>query len=154
MVIKRKALTLIELITIIVVLGVAIPVLLRMWAEVALRSSRSEAIAEATFYAEELMEEIKSKEFVDPQDRSNPNLGPNSGENQRLDYDDVDDFNGYLDSPAPGYTRRCIVDYVTLNTNIWESSASTTNFKRITVSVLRSEQLAGEVSLVTIVTFY
>lgn len=151
MAIRSKALTLIELIVIIIVLSVAIPVLLRMWADVALRSSRSEAIAEATFYAEELMEEIKSKDFVDPEDRNNPNLGPNSGEGDRSDYDDVDDFNNYLDYPATGYIRRSTVDYVSLNGTIWETSASTTNFKRITVSVSRSERLAGEVSLVTIV---
>lgn len=151
MAIRSKALTLIELIVIIVVLGVAIPVLLRMWADVALRSSRAEAIAEATFYAEELMEEIRSKDFVDPEDRNNPNLGPNSGEGNRSEYDDVDDFNGYLDNPTAGYTRRCTVDYVTLNGTLWVSSAGTTNFKRITVSVSRSERLAGGISLVTIV---
>jgi len=149
---QDKGLTLFEMVTIIVVMGLAIPVLLNMWADVARRSGRSEAIAEATFYAEELMEEIKSKAFEDP--NQTPGFGPESGEGGRLNYDDVDDFNGYSDSPAVGYNRSCVVNYMTLSVSTWVVSGSPTDFKRISVTVSRNDNLASGVSLITIVAAY
>jgi len=145
-----KGLTLFEMVTIIVVMGLVIPVLLNMWADVARKSGRSESMAEATFYAQELMEEIKSKDFADP--TQTPVFGPESGESGRSDYDDVDDFNGYSDPPASSYTRSCVVDYVELSGSTWGAATSPpTDFKRITVTVSRADNLSGNVSLVTIV---
>jgi len=149
---KEKGLTLIEMISIIVILGLAIPVLLNMWADVAWRSSRSEAIAEATFYAQELMEEIRSKDFEDP--NQTPGFGAESGESGRSNYDDVDDFNGYSDAPATGYTRSVAVDYVSLSGTTWAHSVSSTDFKRIVVSVSRTDNFASDVSLITIAAAY
>ena len=148
------------MVTIIVVLGLAIPVLLNMWAGVAWRSGRTEALAEATFYAQELMEEVKSKDFVDPQEPTNTNLGPNGGESSsnKDTFDDVDDFMGCTDSlvttPATGYTRSVVVGYVTLSGNSWVSSGSPTPFKRIQVTVSRTDNLAKDVSLITVVAAY
>lgn len=141
------------MVAVILVLGLTIPVLLTMWADVSWRSARSEQLADATFYAQQLMEEIKSKKFVDPEDPTNTALGPN-GEIYPL-FDDVDDFNGCADSsvttPASGFTRSGVVDYVTLSGTTWIPSGSSTPYKRITVSVSRTDNLVSDVSLVTIV---
>jgi type II secretory pathway pseudopilin PulG len=153
--VKKKGLTLFEMVTIIVVMGLAIPVLLNMWADVGRRSGRSEAMAEATFYAQELMEEIKSKKF-DENDAApwSTTLNHESGETYP-NFDDVDDFNDYPDPLASGYTRSCIVDYVELTGSTWGAATSPpTDFKRITVTVSRTDNLSGNVSLVTIVAGY
>ncbi len=131
-----KGLTIIELAVVIVVLGLAIPPLLTMWADVAWRSSRSEFLADSAFYAQQLMEEIKSKDFVDPDDPNNTNLGPNTGENYP-DFDDADDFNGYSDNPASGYARSVAVNYAWLSGATWTITGSATDYKRITVAVSR-----------------
>lgn len=60
---SKKGFTLMEMLAVIVLMGAAIPPLLTMWADIAWRSGRTEAIADAQFYAQELMEEIKSKSF-------------------------------------------------------------------------------------------
>ena len=151
---RKKAITLIEMVAIIAVVGLAIPPLMLMWQDLSYRSARATAISQATFYAQELMEEIKSKDFVDPDDPTNPALGPN-GETYP-NFDDVDDFNGCTDSrvttPASGYARSVTIDYVSLNTGTdpdsWEASGSPTDYKRITVSV---SHRFGDSSLVTIV---
>jgi prepilin-type N-terminal cleavage/methylation domain-containing protein len=135
--VTRKGLTIIELVVVIVVLGLAIPPLLTMWADVGWRFSRSEFLADSGFYAQALMEEIKSKAFVDPNDPNNTNLGPNAGESYP-NFNDVDDFNGYSDNPASGYTRLVAVDYVSLSNATWINSASATDFKRIIITVSRA----------------
>jgi hypothetical protein len=163
---KKKGLTLFEMVTIIVVMGLAIPVLLNMWADVARRSGRSESIAEAGFYAEELMEEVKSKRF--DQNSTAPwstTLG-REGETYP-NFNDVDDFNGYSDNPATGYNRSCTVGYAVLNGTTWQSCGATSCtvstdctqctaccYKRIQVTVSRTDNLASDVSLVTIVAAY
>ena len=108
---KNGGLTIIELVVVIVVLGLAIPPLLTSWANIGWRSVRSESLADATFYVQALMEEIKSKSF--DENSSSPwssSLGPESGESRTgtgaSAYDDVDDYiisNGPLPN-ASGYT--------------------------------------------------
>ena len=162
--IPQSGITLIEMIAVIVVVGLAIPAILLMWQDLSFRSGRAEVIAQASFYAQELMEEIKSKNFADP--NQTPVFGPESGEGGRSNYDDVDDFNGYSDTSA-GYTRCVTVDYVELSAGTWTGNCTpanptdcnsptcnpgdVTDYKRIRVLV--SHQF-GNASLVTIVSGY
>lgn len=156
---KNGGLTIIELVIVIVVLGLAIPPLLTSWADIGWRSVRSEVLADATFYAQALLEEIKSKRF--DENGSSPwssSLGPESGESRTgtgtSAFDDVDDYNGCSDSPATSYNRSATVNYAALSGTTWQNSGSITNFKRIAVTVSRSDGLAKDVSLVTIVAGY
>ena len=168
-----KGITLMEMVAVIVVLGLAIPPLLTMWADVALKSGRSEVIADATFYAQELMEEIKLGNHRFDENTSSPwssSLGPDTSTKgldetnneatsppttNKNNWDDVDDFDDYSDNPATGYTRSCDVDYVELSGSTWQAATSPpTDFKRITVAVSRTDNLISDVSLVTIVAAY
>jgi prepilin-type N-terminal cleavage/methylation domain-containing protein len=167
---KNKGITLIEMVAVIVVLGISVPVLLTMWSDVAWRSSRSEAMADAMFYAQQLMEEIKSRRFdenaVSPW---SSNLGPD-GEAYAA-YDDVDDFNGYSETISGTPYNRCVtVDYVTLSGTTWTGNcspstpagctpptcvaANRTNYKRIIVTVWRSDNIVSGVNLITMVSGY
>lgn len=56
----------------------------------ALKRSRAQALAEV------LLEEILSKPYADPEGAAA--LGPDSGEATRADFDNVDDYHGYLES--------------------------------------------------------
>jgi type II secretory pathway pseudopilin PulG len=163
-----KGITLIEMIMVIIVLGIAIPALLRSWADVSWRSVRSEALADSTFFAQAMMEEIESKQF--DENISSPwsaPLGPEGGESREgsgnAGFDDVDDYNEYSDVPAAGYTRCVTVDYVALSGTTWEgtcapsfpsgcaapvcSSSDTTAFKRIIVRVSRNDGIIRDVHL-------
>ncbi len=161
---SNRGITLIEMVAVIVVLGMAIPTLLTAFSSAAWRASRSENIADATFYAQQLMEEVKSKRFDEsvtpPWTRT---LGSDGGETYP-DYDDVDDFNGYADTPAAGFTRSVVVDFVRLSGSTWGNctfagncvaAATCTNcneccYKRVQVTVANNS--TGNVTLVNIVT--
>lgn len=56
----------------------------------ALKRARAQALAEV------LLEEILSKPYADPQ--GGTTIGPDAGESGRADFDNVDDYHGYLES--------------------------------------------------------
>ena len=163
---NKKGLTLIEAVAVIVVMGLAIPVLLRLFADVSYKSARSESLSVATFYAEQLTEEIKSKRFDENSfypwtttmgpDTSTKGLDGVNNETTsgKSNWDDVDDFNGYSDAPAAGYSRSVVVDYLDSSISdggTWQAlSSGTSNYKRVTVTVSRGT-LTGNVTLVTII---
>lgn len=173
----RKGLSLIEVVFVIMILGVSIPVLLRVWADLGWRSSRSEVISDATFYAQQLLEEIKSKRYDENDDTpwtSSANFGPDTGEssNNADTFDDVDDFVGCTDPrvtiPATNYTRSVNVEYYRLNGSTWEACGQAVTcvnplncancndccYKRIVVTVSRSDNLVKDVKLATMVSGY
>jgi prepilin-type N-terminal cleavage/methylation domain-containing protein len=170
----KRGMSLMELIAALVVAGIAIPALLTVWSTISWQAIRSEGTADASIYAQGLMEEIVSKQY-DEQDESpwSSTLG-RDGESaaNASAYNDVDDFINTADpritSPAPGYTRWASVEYVIRNaTNTWGAcqaapvcgtvnDCSTCNeccYKRITVNV-RKNSLPVNVSLSMIVAGY
>ncbi len=156
---NKYGVTLIEMVLVILVLGITVPPLLNVFSHISVNAVRSEAITQATYLAQELMEEIKSKKFdensISPW--SNP-LGPETGES-RLIWDDVDDFDGYTESSISGfegYSRSVTVVYVDPDTYDLDTSRPDTennlNYKKVVISVSRSDGLVSDLELVTIIT--
>ncbi|MEK6567534.1 MAG: hypothetical protein AABZ27_02190 [Candidatus Omnitrophota bacterium] len=164
---RKSGLTLIEMVALIVLMGVAIPPLMTMWADTAWRSGKAESSADAGFYAQELMEEIKTKAYDEKKlDDSGPPWSSSlvaEGESYP-NFNDVDDYNNYSDAPAPGYSRQAAVSYVWLNGADWTacgagscaaigdcSACDQCCYKRVTVSVSRNDNVVSNLSLTTIV---
>jgi hypothetical protein len=104
--------------------------------------------------AHELMQEIQLKKWDENSSTTRPGfpaaypsatLGPEGGENSadKTTFDDVDDFNGWSESPPqdpigrpltafPDYTRTVTVEYVDSSFTV---SASTTSYKLVKVCV-------------------
>lgn len=159
--IYNRGITLIELVIAIVIVGIAIPVLIRNWADVTMRSVESETISDSAFYAEQLMEEIKSKRF---DERTEPawtaaNLfgaqrADESDETNRSRYDDVDDYNGFTEALPRSFVSLVSVQYANLTGTTWQAAASgTTDFKRVTVNISRNK-LLNAATLVTVIGRY
>ena len=161
-IISFKGITLIELVIAIVIAGIAIPVLVRNWADVTIRSVESETISDSAFYAEQLMEEIKSKRF---DERPEPawtaaNLfgarrADESDEtNNRTRYDDIDDYDGFTEPLPRSFVSLVSVQYANLTGTTWQAVASgTTDFKRVTVNISR-KKLLNAATLVTVIGRY
>jgi len=103
-----------------------------------------------------LLEEVAALPFDDPQS-AGTTLGAEFGEwvplGSRANLDDVDDYivwtgNQPLQTkdgtliPWPGYARAVSIDYV-LADDFSQTSLTTTDYKRITVSVLKNGQVVG-----------
>jgi len=112
-------------------------------------SQSAEDLTLATNLAQELLEEIRSMAWEDPQS-GGAALGTDLGEFGRLDYDDLDDYHGLVESPPRDldgnpldglggranfarYQRDVTVTYADLTT--LAATGSVTDFKRIEVGV-------------------
>lgn len=151
--------TLIEAVLAIVVLGIAMPPLVGLLQQVAARSADDTYQAMAVTYAESLMEEIVSKNFEDP-NLANGSFG--TEESSRAAYDDVDDYNGLVESPPKrldgtpldqygGFTRTTTVDNVTSAAPdpVTAAANGSTELKRIRVKVTWTGGKGGELTLET-----
>ncbi|MDD5131082.1 MAG: prepilin-type N-terminal cleavage/methylation domain-containing protein [bacterium] len=144
--------TLAEILVAVVVITVALVPLITVMGQGVKRSKDPQRITVANMLAQDLMEEIMCKKF--DEDPTNPDttarLGPDSLESRSgnptsRNYDDVDDYDGFNETPPKevdnttmteytGFRRRVIVDYVS-ETNLDTISTAITRFKRVSVTV-------------------
>ena len=156
---NKKGLSLIEIVLVIVILGIAMLPLLITYANVITRGMNREAISVAGSLAEELMEEIESKNYDNNPESpwtQKQNLGPD-GTETRETFNDVDDFEGWSENPIPGfsgYSSSVEVYYVKpknlddINPEPPIGPTEYTDFKKIIVTVTHSQ--AGEIKLVSV----
>ena len=135
----RRAFTIIEIIITIVTAGIAIMALVMVFQESLKNMQRQRDLESANLLGEDLMNEIRSKKYVDADFPTN--FGPEAGEinpTNRLGFDDVDDYDNFITNLA-GFTWRAFVTNVPpTNFNLNASPAcapNSTDFKRITVVV-------------------
>ncbi|MFH1238665.1 MAG: prepilin-type N-terminal cleavage/methylation domain-containing protein [bacterium] len=159
-----KGLTLVEILIAIVILAVALVPLIGVFTSGVKQSGVSQKMTIAYNLGQDLMEEIRSKQF--DENILNPTvpnqLGPERREyrySTTNPYDDVDDYNGYSESPPTeedgtvmtiyqGFSRSVVVEYVNIN-DFNVVSTSITKYKRIKVTV-SWDQGSQSVNLVTV----
>lgn len=89
---RQRGVTLIELVVSIVVIAIAASAVLGVLARSVGRSADAMVLAQAVSIGEAYLEEITLKSFADPDGVD--------GEANRIDFDDVDDYNGLVDVGA------------------------------------------------------
>ena len=161
---QKDGFSLIEVLTVLTISSIIFPMMMVIMGGMAQQSTKATIMTVATDQAREMMELILVKQF-DDFTRSDPatgnwtlvaNLGPEgcpSSCETRANFNDIDDFDGFSDTPAPGYSRSVEVVYATLDANpptpVWVAETTTeTNYKRITVDVTHNS--IGTISLVTL----
>ncbi len=148
---NSKGFTLVEILISVVILAMVIVPFIGVFTSGIKAGGAAQKIVIGNNLAQDLMEEILSRQFdEDPSDLTPPDqLGPELNEDRTNmspnDFDDVDDYNGYVDAPPEEvdgtvmneydeYSRSVTVEYVTEDDfNI--VATETTPFKRITVIV-------------------
>ncbi len=155
---RRRGFTLVEAVICIGIVGVMVAPTLYVVGASRTTRLRSENHARAASLADALLAEVMAKPYADPDSPHAP-LGPNGGEGSgggRLNFDDVDDFDGWNASPpirpngAPiggvgGLTRCVSVGYVSpddMDTYV----PTDTGLKRITVVVKRGDAVLAELN--------
>lgn len=93
---RRRGFTLLEALLAAVVLAAAITAVTMPMTVAVVNEHEESRQTLATGLAQELMEEILSQPFHDPQGTSEP--GPEIGESSRDLFDNVDDYHGYAES--------------------------------------------------------
>jgi MSHA pilin protein MshD len=166
----QKGFTLIELVLVITILGIAVSALMTYFVQGVGTSSQSQQRTVASTLAQALMEEIISKCWDETSTTVSPcqgavtpsTVGADGGEGRQL-YDDVDDFNGMNNLPPQdsqggsmtaysGYSQQatvCYVDSSALNTC---KGSGVSNYKKIVVDIVYGGGEKAE--LVTMVANY
>jgi MSHA pilin protein MshD len=139
---NQRGLTLMEMVVVILVLGIAMPPLITMMGRVMEENLDVRSIQTASVFGRDLLEEVISKSYDERNNSpwSNP-LGPDGSET-RATYDDVDDYDGFVENPIAGTTNfssRVTVYYVDpdgvdLDT-VQPDSSNTLDYKRIDVTI-------------------
>ncbi len=137
--------TLIESLLAAVILMAAISAIVLPFAVGARNEQIDARMCLAASLAQEMMEEILSKPFDDPQGASLP--GPEAGETRRSKFDNVDDYHGYTEGPgqiadstgaiintpgADGLSRSVTAEYVYVS---GQDVSKPATFVRVTVTV-------------------
>ncbi|MFW6107873.1 MAG: type II secretion system protein [bacterium] len=153
----RHGFTLAGMAVLLVVIAIAAPPLFVMLRQALEDNAHLNATRTAAGLASGLMDEVLSKHFEDPE------LGAGSfgaEEGARVDYDDVDDYDGLNEKPPADGTGEALDDFAHYRTRVTIENVApndpggaarpdgTTDLKRVTVRVLwadghRSVQLVG-----------
>ena len=89
---KQRGMTLVEVVISIVVIAVAVGAVLGVLTSNVQRSADALVVSQAASIAQAYVEEISLKAFADPDGID--------GESARVDFDDVDDYDGLVDAGA------------------------------------------------------
>ena len=147
--------TLIELIVTIAISGIVILAIATQFHEAVKGLALQKAVRSATVLSEDMMNEIRSKNFTDPQTPGS--FGSEEGPVRR-NYDDVDDYHGWTGSPPEtiegsvmtnysGFQRSVTVDYVSAAD--LDTPTNATSLKRIAVVVSSAEVVITAVSVMS-----
>ena len=116
--------SIIEVIFLIVVLSIAIPSLLQLFAENTITGAKVAILPTANMLGVGLMEEIRSRKFdelsaKDGDGNWSTTMGSDGAEGAvKANFDDVDDFDGWVETfaaPYADYSASVTVDYVSSN---------------------------------------
>ena len=147
---RRNGFTLIEALLAISLLAMGITAITVPFTAVAQNEVEDASQCLAGTLASEMMEEILSKPFDDPQGDSV--AGPEVGESNRGNFDNMDDYHGYVeaagsitdafgsvvsDPAAYNLSRHVDVDYVWVS---GQDTEATPTFLRITIEMQQSDQ--------------
>jgi|GEM_PF-1492554 len=136
--------SLVEIVVLITIVSLAVPPMATLIAQSLKDGAQSNMLAKATCLAKSMMEEVLSKNFEDPQ-AAEGSFGTEEG--NRIDYDDVDDYDNHDQSPPTDCRGGAFAAYapfrvqVTVN-NVADSqfggaavTDGSTAYKRVTVRV-------------------
>lgn len=141
----QRGVTLIDLILVIIIVGIAIPPMVGVLITSTRNSTFGVTMARANHLASSVLEEIRSKRWDETAGAASATLGPETGET-RATYDDVDDFHGLNETPpkdslgatmsgTTGFRQQVSVCYVAGTALDTCLGSGTSNYKRITVTV-------------------
>ena len=145
---RHRGFTLIEAVTATLVVGLLLSAAMSAASASLVAQYHSADRARGRFLAQALMSEILVQAYIDP--GSSPTFGPEPGETTspptRVNFNDVDDYNNWSESPPQnkdgsvipnfgGWTRQVSVCWVSPSDLTTPVTSADTNIKRITVTV-------------------
>jgi MSHA pilin protein MshD len=143
----KKGFTIIEIIMVIIILGVAMPPIIQGLYNALTFNVTASSFSEGNGIGEELMEEIKARRFDESTSRPWSTIGVDGGEtpSNKSTFDDIDDFNGWTDIVS-NYSRTVTVFYVN-SSDLNNDAGVVTEMKKVAITVSRGNSTVNLVSV-------
>ena len=134
---RQRGFTLIELIIFIVVVAAGLAGILSVMNSVVKSSADPMVRKQAMALADSILEEILLKSYTDPD-------GTNVGETGRVNWDNVDDFNGKTNAdfaPLPAELTSYVIGITVVNDTTTLGTAPNIPAKKVTVTITRGTEV-------------
>ena len=134
---RQRGFTLIELIIFIVVVSAGLAGILSVMNSVVKSSADPMVRKQAMALADSILEEILLKSYTDPD-------GTNVGETGRVNWDNVDDFNGKTNAdfaPLPAELASYVIGITVVNDTTTLGTAPNIPAKKVTVTITRGAEV-------------
>ena len=134
---RQRGFTLIELIIFIVVVSAGLAGILSVMNSVVKSSADPMVRKQAMALADSILEEILLKSYTDPD-------GTNVGETGRVNWDNVDDFNGKTNAdfaPLPAELTSYVIGITVVNDTTTLGTAPNIPAKKVTVTITRGAEV-------------
>ena len=136
---QKNGFTLVEVMVVLILLTLSFMVFLRALNTGETIRARSEIRTTQSVILNSLENEIRARRF--DENASYPwssTLGKDTGESQLIQFDDIDDFDGYYISSVSGYPAfscSVAVNYVSVSSGFHSSQSNQSNFKSVMVKI-------------------
>ena len=136
---QKNGFTLVEVMVVLILLTLSFMVFLRALNTGETIRARSEIRTTQSVILNSLENEIRARRF--DENASYPwssTLGKDTGESQLIQFDDIDDFDGYYISSVSGHTAfscSVAVNYVSVSSGFHSSQSNQSNFKSVMVKI-------------------
>ena len=136
---QKNGFTLVEVMVVLILLTLSFMVFLRALNTGETIRARSEIRTTQSVILNSLENEIRARRF--DENASYPwssTLGKNTGESQLIQFDDIDDFDGYYISSVsghPAFSCSVAVNYVSVSSGFHSSQSNQSNFKSVMVKI-------------------
>ncbi len=133
--------SLIELIIVVLIMAIAFAAFLKVLTMSSERGAESEIVTVQATLSMDIMNEIRSKRYDEYYTQNwSTILGPESGETSPLNFDDVDDFNGWSEAAGsisgyPEYSRSVTVTYVDTAGQFLNNVTGPEDYKLVVINV-------------------
>ena len=136
---QKNGFTLVEVMVVLILLTLSFMVFLRALNTGETIRARSEIRTTQSIFLNSLENEIRESRCVE--NASYPwssTLGKDTGESQLIQFDDIDDFDGYYIpsvSGHPAFSCSVAVNYVSVSSGFHSSQSNQSNFKSVMVKI-------------------
>ena len=136
---QKNGFTLVEVMVVLILLTLSFMVFLRALNTGETIRARSEIRTTQSVILNSLENEIRARRF--DENASYPwssTLGKDTGESQLIQFDDIDDFDGYYISSVsghPAFSCSVAVNYVSVSSGFHSSQSNQSNFKSVMVKI-------------------
>lgn len=132
---RRAGITLVEVTISTLLVGVLVVASLQSVSNISRTWTTSNQVQDGRALAQDLMREILAQNYTDPSDTLRNSWGPESGETNRTQFDDIDDYAGWTESPVKDVAGAALTGYTGWSRSVAVDKLNYSNYTKVNSNV-------------------